>query len=149
MLFILNNLLPQRTGRNFEYSMMEFNEWFKDVLRLECQLFMKTDSYRLIGKNPEGKCLSPDERNGVHAEIHAVFKRLMNTLQNVCSGLTKEDIIFCCLVKLGLNNSTIGCCMGSMDRHAINQRKYRIKKKMKTTHCEDLFDLIYSADDFA
>ncbi|MDR1222051.1 MAG: hypothetical protein LBL07_04110, partial [Tannerella sp.] len=49
-----------------------------------------------------------------------------------------------CLVKSGLVNPVIaGYCMGIVNRYAINQRKYRIKMKMKEAEREDLFELIF------
>jgi len=60
--------------------------------------------------------------------------------------LTNEDILFCCLKKSGLDNLIAGRCIGSFSRQAVNQRKYRIKKKLYKTKCEYLFDIIFSSD---
>jgi len=34
-------------------------------------------------------------------------------------------------------------CIGSPGRQAVNKRKYRIKKKMRETKCENLFEVIF------
>jgi hypothetical protein len=130
------------------YNTLKHDEWLKDVLRLECQLFIKTDIYRLIEQKQDKKCLRQDERLLLYTEIHHVFQRLIKTLREFCPDLTKEDIIFCCLAKSGLDKPVINCCMGA-SRQTSNQRKYRIKKKMKDMKCEDLFELIYRNDDLA
>jgi hypothetical protein len=127
---------------------MKFNDWLKDVLRLECLLFSKTDIYRLIEQRQNEKCLKYDERKELYMEIHSVFQRLINILEESCPNLTKEDLIFCCLVKSGLGKSIIGYCTGSVSSQAFNQRKYRIKKKMKEMKCEELFELLYQSNDF-
>jgi hypothetical protein len=125
---------------------MTYNEWFKDVSRLECQLFFKTDIYQSIEQKQDKKCFRQDKKQLLDDEIHYAFQRLIKTLKESCPPLTKEDIIFCCLVKSGLEHSKIECCIGIVNKQAFNQRKYRIKKKMKETKCEDLFELIYRND---
>ena len=36
--------------------------------------------------------------------------------------------------------------MGCISKQTINQRKYRIKKKMKKAKCDFLFDMIFTPD---
>jgi len=124
---------------------MELNELINDVFQLECKLFMKMDSFRLIEKKcTNNKCLNPDERQMLHADVHYVFTWLIKNLKQACRDLTDEDIIFCCLTKSGLAGSTICRCMGSISKQTANQRKYRIKKKMKEAGCESLFEMIFT-----
>ncbi len=124
-------------------NFMEYNELIHDFFQLECKLFMKMDSYRLIEQKCNKKCLNSDERQRLNLDIHYVFTRLIKTIKETCPNLTGEDVIFCCLVKLGLETLVIGRCMGSVSKQTINQRKYRIKKKMKETKCDFLFDMIF------
>jgi len=122
---------------------MELNELIPEMLSMESKLFMKMDSYRLIEQKCEKKCLAPDERQRLNEDIHYVFNWLIKTVEEACPSLTEEDIIFCCLEKTGLNNITICHCMGCISKHAVNQRKYRIKKKMHEAACDNLFDMIF------
>lgn len=45
--------------------------------------------------------------------------------------LTKEDILYLCLNEAKLQPLTIARCFGYSDTHPINQRKLRLKVKMK------------------
>jgi len=110
---------------------MELNDLILDVFQLECKLFMKMDSYRLIEQKCKEKCLNFDERQILNSGIHYSFTRLIKTINSACPDLTEDDIIFCCLSKTGLDASIICRCLGSISKKTINQRKYRIKKKMQ------------------
>ena len=116
-----------------------------DVSHLERLVFLKTDSYHLIEKKcmTKGKWLDMDERKQLDVEVHDVFKRLIRTVKKSCPALTNDDILFCCLKRAGLDNMVAGRCIGSGSRQSINQRKYRIKKKMTEAKCNYLFDMIF------
>ena len=123
---------------------MELNELILRIFDWECESFMKTDSYRLIEQKCSIKCLNQDERQLLNSEIHYVFPKLIKTLKEACPSLTKEDVIFCCLEKSGLDNSVICRCLGSICKKTIKQRKYRVKKKMQEVRFDFLFDLIFT-----
>jgi len=125
---------------------MELNELILDVFSLECKLFMKMDSYHLIERKCNKKCLTTDERQLLGLEIHYAFPRLIMTMKAACPSLTEEDLIFCCLEKLGMDDLIICHCMGNVGKQPENQRKYRIKKKMKEAQCDYLFDVIFSCN---
>jgi len=129
---------PSKVNLNQEYD-----ELIHDVFQLECKLFMKMDSYRLIEQKCNKKCLNLSERQQLITDIYCVFTRLIKTIKQSCHNLTDEDIIFCCLTKFGLDNMIICRCMGSVSKQTINQRKYRIKRKMKEAKCDFLFDMIF------
>ena len=122
---------------------MEYQELLNDVFELERKLFMKMDIYRLIEQKCKNKCLNPEEIKQLDMDIHYVFVRQIKILKQSCPRLTDEDILFCCLKKLSLDNLIVGHCIGSAGHQAVNQRKYRIKKKMKEANCEVLFELFF------
>ena len=123
---------------------MENKELLSDIFQLERKLFMKMDSYRLIEQKCNQKCLNPDEKKRLYVDIHYVFKTLIRIITNACTSLTEEDIAFCCLKQTGLENMVAGRSMGIASRPAVNQRKYRIKKKMNASKRNDLFDMIFT-----
>ncbi|GHU89121.1 hypothetical protein FACS1894155_05390 [Bacteroidia bacterium] len=125
------------------HTIMEYDELLRDVFRLECQLFMKMDSYRLIEQKCSKKCFNLNERQLLNEDIHSVFIRLIKIIKEACPDLTGEDVMFCCLSRIGLDNSVICRCMGSVSKQTINQRKYRIKKKMREAECDSLFEMIF------
>jgi pyridoxine 5'-phosphate synthase PdxJ len=122
---------------------MELNELILDVFTLECKLFMKMDSFHLIKQKCDGKCLNQQERKQLNTDIQYAIKRMIKTIKELCSDFTDEDIVFCCLIKSGLDKMIVSRCIGSPGKEAVNQRKYRIKKKMKDAECENLFDVIF------
>ena len=126
---------------------MDYSELVNDVFELERKLFMKMDSYNLLEQKCNRKCLNQDERKQLFLDIHYVFKRLIRIIKNSCPSLTNEDVMFCCLKKSGLDNKMAGHCIGCSSRPAVNQRRYRIKKKMKEFGCDYLFDMIFIYDD--
>jgi len=128
-----------------ELILNEFNseEVILDVFNTECKLFMKTNSYQLIEQKCENKCLSPNEIQQLNLDVRNSFTLLIKTITRICSNLTDEDITFCCLTKSGLNKLIICHCMGDVSKQPINQRKYRIKKKMEEAQCIFLFNLIF------
>jgi len=122
----------------------EYNELLNDIFELERKFFIKTDIYRLIEQKCTKKYLNPNERQLLNAEIHHSFEKLIKTMTAACPRLTNEDVIFCCLTKSGLDNSIICRSMGIISRYTMNQRKYRIKKKMKEANCDHLFEIIFT-----
>ena len=80
---------------------MEYNEWLEDVIRLECLLFVKTDIYLLVERKKRSKCLTFSERKQLCVDVFEIFQRLIGVLQTSCPKLTKEDILFCYLFKVG------------------------------------------------
>jgi succinylglutamate desuccinylase len=121
----------------------ENDELLRHIFRLGFQLFMQTESYRKMEQKRNKKCFNSEERQQLHTDIHNTFTKLIQIILENCPKATKEDIIFCCLSKLGLDSAVICCCMGNVNKQTANQRKYRIHMKMKEVKCEDLFDSIF------
>ena len=118
----------------------------RHIFQLESRLFKKTVSYQLIEQNSNDRCFNLNEYRQLHSDVFSVYLKLISIIWNACTQLTHDDIIFCCLTKLGLNNSEISCCIGSVNKQTINQRKYRIKKKMLEAKREDIFNLIFELE---
>jgi len=123
---------------------MNYNELINDVFELERKLFMKMDSYHLIKQKCNNKCLNIYERKQLNFDVNYVFTRLIRIIKNSCSSLTDEDVTFCCLKKAGLENKIVSHCIGGISLQSVNQRKYRIKNKMKDAKCGYLFDVIFT-----
>ena len=135
-------MINQHRENENDYLREENEELKHIIFRLESKLFMQMDSYRLIEQKSHLKCLSPNEIQQLHTDINHVYILSINILKSVCPDLTEEDIMFCCLAKLHLDNTRLSHSMGTASRQAINQRRYRIKKKMKAAECDHLFEWI-------
>ena len=144
---IRKNMIMDRERYNtggYMKSLQEENEDLKrHIFQLESKLFTKTDTYRLVQQKSGKKSFTPDEIRQLKADINYVFDWLIKALKQSCSSLTEEDILFCCLATLGLETRNLGHCMGTASRQAVNQRRYRVKKKMKEANCEYLLDAIF------
>ena len=125
---------------------IKYKELINDVFELERKLFMKMDIYLLIKQKCNTNCLTPIEIKQLNIDISHVFVRQIRILKKSCQSLTNEDVMFCCLKKLGFDNLVAGRSMGIASRQAINQRKYRIRKKMNADGCKYLFDMIFLSD---
>ncbi len=130
-------------NQNLNFLLKEYEELIRYIFKVECDLFMKMESYRILEQKRNLQSLSQKEQQQFYKDIYSVFVKLTQTIQDACPDLTKEDIVFCCLMRLGLDNTTISCCMGNITLQAFNQRKYRIKKKLKETESNELIDLIF------
>ena len=123
---------------------MDLDEKTLHIFSMECKLFMTKSSFLSIREDFIKKCLNPEKQQELNSDIHSTFETLIETITLACPDLTKEDIIFCCLSKTDLNSTLISRYMGSMSRKAVNQRRYRVKKKMKEAGCFKLIDFIFS-----
>ena len=140
ILFKINTMKTERIkGQKDE-------ELTRHIFQLESKLFRNTISYQLIEQNNSGKFFNSNEQKQLFSDVFSVYTKLINTIWVVCPSLTSEDIIYCCLTKHGLTNTEICCCMGSVNKQTVNQRKYRIKKKMLDVKREDLFNLIFELE---
>jgi len=121
----------------------ENNELLKYVFQLEGKLFLKMDSYRLVEEKSKVKCLSNIERKQLCNDINCVFYQLIKILKTACILLTEEDLMFCCFSIMKIHGKILRHCMGTTSKYASNQRRYRIKKKMKLTSCSNLYEIIF------
>ena len=136
--------MERNNTREYMKSFQEENEGLKrHIFQLESKLFTKTDTYRLVQQKSGKKSFTPDEIRQLKADINYVFDWLIKALKQSCSSLTEDDILFCCLTTLSLETRNLGHCMGTASRQAVNQRRYRVKKKMKKTSCEYLLRIIF------
>jgi hypothetical protein len=126
----------------------ENEELLRYIFRLGCQFFTQTDSYRKLEEKKNKKCFNSEERRQLHIEIHSAFTKLVQIIRKACPDLTNEDIVFCCLSQFGLDSSAICRCMGNVNTQPVNQRRYRIKKKMKERKCDALFDWIFNYNQY-
>ena len=140
------NTITGQSEKEFESLREENEELKRNVFSLESKLFMKMESYRSVELKSKIKCLTPVERQQLFSDIRYVYELTIKILRQSCSQLTEDDISFCCLSKLNLDNTRLSHCTGTASRQATNQRRYRIKKKMKEANCEYLFEMIFPSE---
>ena len=70
--------------------------------------------------------LSPQEQADLYAAINACYHDFESRLRTACSALADDDIYLCCLLRMGVSNSSIAILMG-IGEGALRTRKYRIK----------------------
>lgn len=106
---------------------------------LRNKLFIQSDIYKRIltiekqkvSNKKEMKVLTDTEQNKLQQTISEIYFDYVSYLQAKYPKLTKEDILYLCLNEAKLQPLTIARCFGYSDTHPINQRKLRLKVKMK------------------
>lgn len=104
-------------------------------------LFTQSDIYKKIvilskqevSDKKEMKVLTNTELKKLQKIIFDIYKDYVSTLQEKYPKLTEEDILYLCLKEAKLKPQTIALCFGYNNTHPINQRKLRIKERMKDT----------------
>lgn len=102
-------------------------------------LFTQSDIYKKIvilskqevSDKKEMKVLTNTELKKLQKIIFDIYKDYVSTLQEKYPKLTEEDILYLCLKEAKLKSQTIALCFGYNNTHPINQRKLRIKERMK------------------
>nr|WP_262908253.1 hypothetical protein [Bacteroides faecis] len=102
-------------------------------------LFTQSDIYkRIIALSKQEvsdkkamKVLTNAELKKLQKTIFEIYADYISYLQKKYPKLTEEDILYLCLNEAKLQPLTIALCFGYNNTHPINQRKLRIKEKMK------------------
>lgn len=102
-------------------------------------LFAQSDIYKKIitlskqkvSDKKEMKVLTHTEQKKLQKTILEIYADYVSYLQIKYPKLTEEDILYLCLNEAKLHPQTIALCFGYNNTHPINQRKLRIKERMK------------------
>lgn len=102
-------------------------------------LFAQSDIYKKItilskqevSEKKEMKVLTNIELKKLQKTIFEIYTDHISFLQKKHPRLTEEDILYLCLNEAKLKPQTIALCFGFNNTHPINQRKLRIKERMK------------------
>lgn len=102
-------------------------------------LFSQTDIYKRIktlsnqkvSDKKDMKVLTNTEMKKLQKTIFEIYTDYISTLQGKYPKLTEEDILYLCLNEAKFKPQTIALCFGFNNTHPINQRKLRIKERMK------------------
>lgn len=102
-------------------------------------LFSQTDIYKKIktlsnqevSDKKDMKVLTSTEMKKLQKTIFEIYTDYISALQGKYPKLTEEDILYLCLNEAKFKPQTIALCFGFNNTHPINQRKLRIKERMK------------------
>lgn len=102
-------------------------------------LFSQTDIYKKIktlsnqevSDKKDMKVLTNTEMKKLQKTIFEIYTDYICALQGKYPKLTEEDILYLCLNEAKFKPQTIALCFGFNNTHPINQRKLRIKERMK------------------
>ena len=109
----------------------------KETLRT--WLFEQSDIYKKIYKLSEQKVISKKElkvlttaeQSKLKKTVWEIYSDYISEQQIKHAKLTDEDILYLCMSRTKLSNLAIALCFGHTDTHALAQRKYRLKERMK------------------
>lgn len=113
----------------------------KEKMELHNWTFYQTDIYKKILElsqqqvtdKKDRKVLIQSDRDLLKQIIFEIYANYISSLQKQCPKLTEDDLLCLCLSNTSLSTRTIALCFGQNDTHTLNQRKLRIKNKMKDT----------------
>lgn len=88
-------------------------------------------SEQKVSDKKELNVLSGDELEKLTETIFDIYADYIAEQKSRYGKLTKEDLLYLCLDKMGFSSQAISLCFGNIDTHALAQRKYRIKEKMQ------------------
>ena len=102
-------------------------------------LFKQSDIYNKVIKlskqnvssKKELKVLTDTEQKKLMETVLDVYADYISDMRTQYPKLTDEDFLYLCLDEAGLSPQTISLCFGNTDTHALAQRKYRLKGRMK------------------
>lgn len=152
-LLVANNRL-QRNIAQYSVLLQQKDGELEDFARLSTEnvRLQKRETFlceRLIDGNAQLKALrlSPkylktqQEREAIVQAVNILYEDFTVRLSKQYPALTEEDLLFCCLVKLHLNNGTIATLF-AISPASVTKRKQRIKERMGwNTDMHPSFDL--------
>ena len=152
-LLIANNRL-QRNIAQYSVLLQQKDGELEDFARLSTEnvRLQKRETFlceRLIDGNAQLKALrllpkylkTQQEREAIVQAVNILYEDFTVRLSKQYPALTEEDLLFCCLVKLHLNNGTIATLF-AISPASVTKRKQRIKERMGwNTDMHPSFDL--------
>ena len=140
-LLTANNRL-QRNIAQYSVLLQQKDGELEDFARLSTEnvRLQKRETFlceRLIDGNAQLKALrlspkylkTPQEREAIVQAVNILYEDFTVRLSKQYPALTEEDLLFCCLVKLHLNNGTIATLF-AISPASVTKRKQRIKERM-------------------
>ena len=102
-------------------------------LSMQSSIYKKVQSLRKqwIGGSKEQKVLNHAEQQKLREMLSSIYSEQVESLRSNYPRLTEDDIVLLCLQTVSFDSQSIAICFGYGDTHAINQRKLRIKERMK------------------
>ena len=126
----INNDMEERENivKKLEEEKRQLQQW----------LFEQSESYKKIQqfRAEKGKVLNPNERLKLKNTIFNIYATYVEEIRQKYPRLVEDDLLLLCLQKTELDSKAIAICFGYEDTHAINQRKVRIKERMKATEAK-------------
>lgn len=88
-------------------------------------------SKQKVVEKKDMKVLSDPDFKTLRKTIFEIYTDYISSIQNKYPKLSEEDILYFCLVEAKFTPQTIALCFGHSNTHPINQRKLRMKERMK------------------
>lgn len=107
--------------------------------RLLNWLLAQTDIYKkvlalskqTVSDKKQMKALTNSEQGLLKTTVFEIYRDYTESLKTKHPKLTEDDLLFLCLQETSLTPQSIAFCFGYTDTHTLNQKKYRLKERMK------------------
>lgn len=90
-----------------------------------------TLSKQTVSNKKEMKVLTTSEQEQLKNTVFNIYNEYTFFLRKKYPKLTESDLLFLCLQESSLEPQSIAICFGYSDTHPLNQKKYRIKDRMR------------------
>lgn len=82
------------------------------------------------------KALTTTEQEQLKKTVFGIYQSYISFLHNEYPRLMEDDQLLLCLQETSLSPLAIAICFGYTDTHPLNQKKYRMKKRMSREESE-------------
>lgn len=111
----------------------------KEKIALQSWQFSQSPIYNKVEKlarqevsnKRELKVLTDAEQKKLKSVVQEVYADCIAEWKSKYPRLSEEDLLYLCLEEAGLKQTAIALCFGNVDTHALAQRRYRMKERMK------------------
>jgi len=143
--------ISKERASNLEVLVQRKKEIENRLVEHQQTIFKEKKGHRMLAEfmkpqNTDKKSLNSKEQKQLQKDVFSSYAVFINQLKMECPALTEIDILFCCLIKLGVQYGQIHLLFGYPDSNTIRQRKSVVKTKMLSSEnpCEDLYYSIFS-----
>lgn len=136
-----NNLVEEKEKNLQEIREREVSieKLKKEKTALRSWLFRQSTIYNKVEKlarqevsnKRELKVLTDAEQKKLKGVVQEVYADCIAEWKSKYPRLSEEDLLYLCLEEAGLKQTAIALCFGNVDTHALAQRRYRMKERMK------------------
>ena len=109
-------------------DIMTENRMMRERISFLCEEIVAQDAL-ITGLKRKNKALDLERKGYIKNKTDYIYNHLYTRLRELYPSLSEDDMLICCLIRLGFDLSQTAACMG-ISPHSLSRRKLRIKAKV-------------------